>query len=61
MDAAEIWGGDEDLYVTAPYSENYSFEIQDFASHGLFLYNTLEGERAAGGDVFELSFGSQSE
>lgn len=33
------------LYVTAPYSDlvNYSFEeIQDFASHGLFLYNTLE-------------------
>ena len=37
------------LYVTAPYSDlvNYSFEeIQDFASHGLFLYNTLEGIRA---------------
>ena len=33
------------LYVTAPYSDlvNYSFEdIQDFAGHGLFLYNTLE-------------------
>ncbi|MEI3474166.1 MAG: transglutaminase domain-containing protein [Blautia faecis] len=33
------------LYVTAPYSDlvNYTFEeIQDFASHGLFLYNTLE-------------------
>ena len=33
------------LYVTAPYSDlvNYSFEeLQDFASHGLFLYNTLE-------------------
>lgn len=33
------------LYVTAPYSDlvNYSFEeIQDFAEHGLFLYNTLE-------------------
>ena len=31
--------------MTAPYSDlvNYSFEeIQDFASHGLFLYNTLE-------------------
>ena len=37
------------LYVTAPYSDlvNYSFEeLQDFASHGLFLYNTLEGIRA---------------
>ena len=33
------------LYVTAPYSDlvNYTFEeIQDFASHGLFLYNTLD-------------------
>lgn len=33
------------LYVTAPYSDlvNYSFEeIQDFAEHGLFLYNTME-------------------
>ena len=33
------------LYVTAPYSDlvNYIFEeIQDFASHGLFLYNTLD-------------------
>lgn len=44
--AAENWGlAMKYLYVTAPYSDlvNYSFEeIQDFASHGLFLYNTLE-------------------
>ena len=53
------------LYVTAPYSDlvNYTFEeIQDFASHGLFLYNTLDRvKELPGGDVFELYSGSQGE
>ena len=43
------------LYVTAPYSDlvNYSFEdIQDFAGHGLFLYNTLERVKELPDEMF---------
>ena len=43
------------LYVTAPYSDlvNYTFEeIQDFASHGLFLYNHLERVHALQEEMF---------
>ena len=43
------------LYVTAPYSDlvNYSFEdLQDFAEHGLFLYNSLEYVRELPEEIF---------
>ena len=43
------------LYVVAPYSDlvNYSFEdIEDFASHGVFLYKNLERVRELPEEMF---------